>query len=141
MFEGEKIQVEGPKYIKKKSELALPSYASGSSVSTALAAGLGSLCLFLARMANESDRQAERFCERSTMLAVFREMQVSPKDKVIAPSQLFANFGRIFYGTDPRPVGLDKFEFSYFEEKIGAGLTTRRARSRERATGATGGTV
>ncbi|KIW96352.1 uncharacterized protein Z519_03421 [Cladophialophora bantiana CBS 173.52] len=66
-FEGEKIQVEGPKYINKKSELALPSYASGSSVSTALAAGLGSLCLFLARMANESDRQAERFCGRSRL--------------------------------------------------------------------------
>jgi hypothetical protein len=142
MFEGDNVPAEGPKYLHKDKKLgSLTNSASGSSVSTALAAGLGSLCLFLARMANDSATDAELFHQRIAMLVVFRAMQGSESDKVIMTSHLFKGFGRVQYGSDDPPEGVRQFRYARFQQKIAlamsqnscwAGHSTRRARSQTR---------
>jgi hypothetical protein len=114
MFHGDQIRADGPKYMM----LPQDTRASGSSVSTALAAGLGSLCLFLARMANP-DGRAEKFKRRTVMLAVCRKMQSSKTDRVIVPSKLFnaevfEPDYRFQYGSVEPPRGLKQFRYNKF---------------------------
>ena len=77
--------VHGPRYMRNHSE----SHISGSSVATALAAGIASLCLCLARIANV-DGHADDFKSKEQMMGLFAKMQ-NPDDgsKIIVPSRIF----------------------------------------------------
>ena len=114
MLHGDEVPAHGPNYMRSYKDTRI----SGSSVATALAAGLASLCLFLARMAN-SDGKAELFKERRAMLWLLRKMQVD--DRVVVPSKLFQDFdfSDAFYsGQGKPPNGLDSFKYSLFEKEL-----------------------
>jgi hypothetical protein len=85
MIDGDDIMVHGPRYMRNHSE----SHISGSSVATALAAGIASLCLCLARIANV-DGHADDFKSKEQMMGLFAKMQ-NPDDgsKIIVPSRIF----------------------------------------------------
>jgi Subtilase family len=137
MLGGEKIKAHGPKYMQ------LPdNRISGSSVATALAAGLASLCLFLARMANPNG-DGQHFKNRIAMLHVFRLMQESKDNRVIVPAKLFDDEFKLpddFHsGRHPPPVGLKRFNWMMISGSIQAnnvapfnGNYPRRAISEER---------
>lgn len=115
MLEGDKVRTRGPRYMR----LDENAHESGSSVSTALAAGVASLCLFLARMANENE-DAEKFKRRKVMLAVFRRMQVSDNDKVMELSRLFGSEFKCSHafqmGRSEPPKGLEKFLWRDYQD-------------------------
>jgi hypothetical protein len=131
MLHGDQVVAHGPNYMRSYKDTRI----SGSSVATALAAGLASLCLFLARMAN-SDGQAELFKNRRAMLWLLRKMQVD--DRVLVPSKLFKDFdvSDAFYnGHGGPPTGLDNFKYSLFEKESRSpefkAYIPQRARSRD----------
>ncbi|RVX65857.1 hypothetical protein B0A52_10270 [Exophiala mesophila] len=135
MLIGDQIKTSGPGYMR----LGEDARESGSSIATAIAAGLASLCLFLARMANE-DNKGERFKDRHVMLALFRMMQVNDADKVIEPSRVFNREFKppVGYqgGRKPPPVGLDIFRWRHwqnvdFVDRRGSIAVSRRALSRQ----------
>ncbi|KIX01497.1 uncharacterized protein Z518_09223 [Rhinocladiella mackenziei CBS 650.93] len=127
MLDGDQIKTRGPSYMG----LDENAYESGSSVATALASGLASLCLFLARMANE-DGKGERFKDQRVMKVVFRTMQENDTDKVVELSKFFDNSFRppvgFQRGHQPPPDGLTKLHWSKFED-LGSKATTRRPNS------------
>lgn len=85
MIDGDDIMVHGPRYMRNHSE----SHISGSSVATALAAGIASLCLCLARIANV-DGHAEDFKSKEQMMGLFAKMRhPSDGNKIIVPSRFF----------------------------------------------------
>lgn len=135
MLIGDQIKTSGPGYMS----LGEDARESGSSIATAIAAGLASLCLFLARMAND-DNKGERFKDRHVMLALFRMMQVNDADKVIEPSRVFNRGFKppVGYqgGRKPPPMGLDVFRWRHWQnlnsaDRIGPITVSRRALSRQ----------
>lgn len=87
MIDGDRLLAHGPSYMKNYAEGPV----SGSSVATALTAGLASLSLLLARMAN-SPEVATEFKTRQKMLRLFEEMQAkngSRRKKLLVPANLF----------------------------------------------------
>jgi hypothetical protein len=115
MLNGDQIKTHGPGYMRLDENAC----ESGSSVATAIASGLASLCLFLARMANE-DGKGERFKDRRVMLALFRKMQANDSDLVIEPSSFFDDSFKPLVGFQrghlAPPGGLDKFLWAGFED-------------------------
>lgn len=107
MLGGEDIPADGPHFMSDYAALQ-----TGSSVATALAAGLASLCLFLARMANV-DGSGDKFKCRLHMLALFRRMQMNNRDRVLLPSLLFGQSfvcaGDFTHGQSLPPDGLRQF--------------------------------
>lgn len=141
MYYGDRVRAEGPRYMN----LGPDRWATGSSVSTALAAGLGSLWLALARMANSDNAVSDKRQDRLIMLAVFRKMQVSDQEPVIFPALVFGDkeafavpFGFEGGNIDP-PTVLDKFGHHNFESVLKdlvkhgefSGAIRRRNRSRD----------
>lgn len=135
MLGGEKITAQGPQYMQQPN-----SRISGSSVATALAAGLASLCLFLARMANHR-RDWDEFKDRDAMLHIFRKMQESNNNRVITPTKLFDDDFEVrddFYrGTCAPPSGLQKLDWAILSKEINrntpfSGDYPRRAMSKDR---------
>lgn len=125
MLHGDQVIAGGPNYMR----LPKDARASGSSVATALASGLASLCLFLARMANE-DGTGEQFKKRLVMLAIFRSMQADDLDRVIELSDFFDETFRPRVGfqrgqLDP-PDGLYKFLFQNFEAVLSDDLVKKK---------------
>jgi hypothetical protein len=122
MLDGDKVKAHGPSFMKQCQDAEV----SGSSVATALAAGIASLCLLLARMANRGE-DAEKFKDRLMMLRLFRLMQASKSNRVIVPSQLFDDKFDIpddfSKGRSEPPIGLEKFRFAV----VHAFLETNRA--------------
>jgi Subtilase family len=136
MLGGEEVTAQGPKYMQQSNRRV-----SGSSVATALAAGLASLCLFLARMANDRDVWDE-FKDRDAMLHIFRKMQESDNNRVITPAKLFGDGFEVkddFYrGTYEPPSGLQKLKWAILSKEINrnapfSGEYPRRAMSAERS--------
>lgn len=136
MLGGEEVTAQGPKYMEQPK-----SRISGSSVATALAAGLASLCLFLARMANDRGDWDE-FKDRDAMLHIFRKMQESDTNRVITPAKLFDDdfeFKDDFYrGIYAPPIGLQKLKWAILSKEINrnapfSGDYPRRAMSAERS--------
>ena len=115
MLLGDRVEAHGPKYMREHKS----SVISGSSVATALAAGLASLCLFLARMAN-MDEKGDSFKDRDAMLWLFRQMQ-EDGDRVIVPALLFGNDFKLSAplsaAGDP-PLGLDNFKYSRYQDYL-----------------------
>jgi hypothetical protein len=121
MLGGEEVPAFGPQFMTRYNE-----NPSGSSVATALAAGLASLCLFLARMANQ-DGLGNKFKDRLHMLALFRCMQMNSRDRVLLPRRLF---GKDFQchpdfknGKHAPPSGLEKFKWAYMNGKLSSSRT------------------
>ena len=81
---GEKVQAVGPGYIGLTQDTV-----SGSSVATALAAGLASLALLLLRTRNADDQRMGEFYSRDGMMKVFNKMGAS--HGVVKPGTLFSN--------------------------------------------------
>jgi len=115
MLDGDRIRACGPNYMRLDKDAS----ASGSSVATALASGLASLCLFLARMANE-DGMGEKFKDRLVMLALIWSMQANELDRVIELSGFFDSTFKP--ATDYQrghlepPKGLQRFLWKNFED-------------------------
>jgi hypothetical protein len=85
LVSGEDIAADGPKYIKPNQN----GNVSGSSVATALAAGIASLSLSLCRLANTPE-DANEFKDKSMMLKIFGKMlNDGEEQKVINPSRIF----------------------------------------------------
>lgn len=104
MMDGDDVMVHGPRYMRNHSE----SHISGSSVATALAAGIASLCLCLARIANV-DGHAEDFKSKEQMMGLFAKMR-HPGDasKVVIPSRIFGkSFG---FGSGALVIDEDGFK-------------------------------
>lgn len=115
MLDGDQIRACGPNYMR----LDKDARASGSSVATALASGIASLCLFLARMANE-DGMGEKFKDRLVMLALIRSMQANDLDRVMELSKIFDSTFKPATGyqrghLEP-PRGLQRFLWKNFED-------------------------
>jgi hypothetical protein len=84
LVSGEDVIAEGPAYIKKYTKGPV----SGSSVATALAAGMASLALTLARLANSDEKHWRKFQDKAMMLKVFDLMR-DKKQKSLQPGRLF----------------------------------------------------
>jgi hypothetical protein len=84
LVSGEDIAADGPKYIKPNQN----GHVSGSSVATALAAGIASLSLSLCRVVNEEER-ANKFKDKDMMLKLFRKMLPDGEQKIINPAIIF----------------------------------------------------
>jgi hypothetical protein len=84
LVSGEDVIAEGPAYIKKYTKGPV----SGSSVATALAAGMASLALTLARLANSDEKHWRKFQDKAMMLKVFDLMR-DKKQKNLQPEKLF----------------------------------------------------
>jgi hypothetical protein len=115
MLNSDRIRACGPNYMRLDKDAS----ASGSSVATALASGLASLCLSLARMANE-DGIGEKFKDRLVMLALIRSMQANDLDRVIELSGFFDSTFKPATGyqrghLEP-PRGLQRFLCKNFED-------------------------
>jgi hypothetical protein len=116
MLGGQQIRALGPHFMRQYDELQ-----TGSSVATALAAGLASLCLFLARMANV-DGTGDQFKCRLHMLGLFRCMQMNNRDRVLLPSLLFdqgfACDAAFRTGNTAPPAGLKRFLWTTMDGKL-----------------------
>jgi Subtilase family len=84
IVEGDQQMAHGPKYMRNHAE----SHISGSSVATALASGLASLCLCLGRMASAGD-QGNGFRRKKEMEKLFAKMREGEADRVLLPKKLF----------------------------------------------------
>jgi hypothetical protein len=115
MVDGEEILVDGPMYMNTQSKRNI----TGSSVATALAAGIGSLALTLLKIRNHSflarnleykkELKKKEFC-----LRVFQKMiHDGDKDRVLDPTLLFP-MDRLEVGANMEsvPKALDKFDMT-----------------------------
>jgi Subtilase family len=85
LLQGEAIMAYGPKYMDKVAE----SRISGSSVATALAAGVGSLLLTLARLYDLDDnRHSDRFKKKKHMITLFENLYNNDTDRVVVLGKL-----------------------------------------------------
>lgn len=110
VVDGDRLTAHGPKYMKNHAEKVI----SGSSVATALAAGLASLCLCLIRMVNTPE-QALELQDKTKILKLFDKMSEGKgADKILCPSKLFGSNFDILEENDqsPLPAALHKFKAS-----------------------------
>jgi hypothetical protein len=111
LVDGDRLSAHGPSYMKNHAE----SPVSGSSVATALAAGLASLCLCMARLANDQ-QVAERYKDKDRMLELFEKMDSGKgsreRKKPLVPALLFKQ-GFAVDESDPQPPeALQRFKHS-----------------------------
>jgi hypothetical protein len=85
LVSGEDVMADGPNYIKKQTKQSI----SGSSVATALAAGIASLVLCLTQLVFE-EGQWKKFLQKKTMLKAFAEMR-DGKSRNLQPQRLFGS--------------------------------------------------
>ncbi|EXJ88024.1 hypothetical protein A1O1_04951 [Capronia coronata CBS 617.96] len=91
---GEDISADGPVYMQKFTRGTV----TGSSVATALAAGIASLSLLMLRVFNEDQAAVKEFTRKAQMMAVFQKMQkIGSGHHGIQVSQLFE-------GRDPKTL-------------------------------------
>jgi Subtilase family len=123
MIDGDEIMAHGPKYMRAMAEGRI----SGSSVATALAAGLASLCMVLGRMASAPEG-GDRFKQAKVMMGLWEKMREGENDhkKVIVPSLLFeAGWGPWTQGQEGEgrdvsalpptlPKALKRFNYKHF---------------------------
>ena len=84
MVNGEDITAHGPRYIKRDPNRVV----SGSSVATALAAGIASLSLCLVKIMGSDEARDRKLRKKNTMLRIFKEMR-NGQDAVIEPAKMF----------------------------------------------------
>ena len=87
---GDDFESDAPSYIHESGEKRSIPRVSGSSVATALAAGIASLALVLLRIFNGAEEPAiELFQEKEKMLRVFKKMQSTNATTGVLLSKLF----------------------------------------------------
>jgi hypothetical protein len=92
---------------------------SGSSVATALASGIASLILCIARIANEPPDYAEEFRKRNICLKVFKAMiHEGDQDRVIDPTLLFEKPSFAFNrSSEQAPAALTGFQYQKYLDR------------------------
>jgi hypothetical protein len=117
MIDGEDIAADGPRYMASHFKQNI----SGSSVATALASGIASLILCIARIANERPDYAEEFRKRDICLKAFKAMiHDGDQDKVIDPTLLFEKPSFAFNrSSDQAPAALTGFQYlKYLDREV-----------------------
>jgi hypothetical protein len=86
MIDGDDISARGPCYMRTKRNTTI----SGSSVATALAAGIASLIMCLAALDDSSGQARTQLRRRKVMMRYFEDKMFNNKtEKVVVPSKLF----------------------------------------------------
>jgi hypothetical protein len=86
MIDGDDISVRGPCYMRTK----LNTTISGSSVATALAAGIASLVMCLASLDDSSDETRKQLRRKKVMMRFFEDKLFNNKtERVVVPGKLF----------------------------------------------------
>src|SRR2546423_999992 len=109
MVNGEDITADGPRYIKRDPN----GVVSGSSVATALAAGIASLSLCLIRIMGSDEARDQKLRKKNIMLRIFEKMR-NGQDAVIDPAKMFQHGFKIDAKKPGPPPGLRKFECKRF---------------------------
>lgn len=89
---GEDISADGPVYMEKFTSGTV----SGSSVATALAAGIASLALLMLRVFNEDGPALKEFLRKEQMMGVFAKM---------GSGRHGIQLSQVFEGRDPKKLG------------------------------------
>jgi hypothetical protein len=116
MVDGEDIAADGPRYMTAHYKESV----SGSSVATALASGIASLVLSVARIANDKGGPADKFRTRDGMLKVFEDMvHKNDTHRVIDPSLIFNSKKGFAFSRESAtpPPSLQNFRWEAYQER------------------------